>query len=93
MDSGAGSRQHERERTDGRQALITIETPVLGTEGARTFDSYYARPASGRGPGLVILTEMWGVAVSKRDMAEEYAAKGWCAVVPNLFWQIGRTHV
>ena len=87
MDSDAGSRQHERERTDGRQALITIETPVLGTEGARTFDSYYARPASGRGPGLVILTEMWGVAVSKRDMAEEYAAKGWCAVVPNLFWR------
>ena len=67
-------------------ALIKIETPTLKVEGPRTFDSYYARPETGRGPGLVILTEMWGVAVSKREMAEEYAAKGWCALVPNLFW-------
>ena len=37
-------------------AIEGYDAPVLGTEGARTFDSYYARPASGRGPGLVILT-------------------------------------
>jgi carboxymethylenebutenolidase len=86
MDSRKAARQHGP--TEGEEApLATIETPVLKSEGARTFDSYYARPENGRGPGLVILTEMWGVAASKREMAEEYAAKGWCALVPNLFWR------
>jgi len=91
MDSGNCARQHDAKYRGREAALIKIETPTLKTEGARTFDSYYARPETGRGhvqgPGLVILTEMWGVAVSKRDMAEEYAAKGWCALVPNLFWR------
>ena len=30
---------------------------------------------------------MWGVAPSKTEMAEEYAAAGWCALVPNMFWR------
>ena len=66
---------------------IAIEQPVLGREGARAFDSYLAHPRSGKGPGLVIFTEMWGVAPSKTEMAEEYAAAGWCALVPNMFWR------
>jgi carboxymethylenebutenolidase len=66
---------------------VKIERPALASEGARPFDSYLARPASGKGPGLVIFTEMWGVAPSKTEMAEEYAQAGWCALVPNMFWR------
>ena len=39
---------------------IAIEQPVLAREGARAFDSYLAHPRSGKGPGLVIFTEMRG---------------------------------
>jgi carboxymethylenebutenolidase len=67
--------------------LIHTERPVLAAEGARRFDGYLARPQAGDGPGLVIFTEMWGVATSKIEMAEDYARRGWCALVPNLFWR------
>jgi carboxymethylenebutenolidase len=66
---------------------IRIEHPILSSEAARRFDGYLARPRAGSGPGLVIFTEMWGVAPSKTEMAEEYARDGWCALVPNMFWR------
>lgn len=95
MDRAAAARHHAATDRRREAALIEIETPTLAAEGAGAFDSYYAHPkvepgqaqGQARAPGLLILTEMWGVAVSKRDMAEEYAAKGWCALVPNLFWR------
>jgi carboxymethylenebutenolidase len=67
--------------------LIVTQTPTLASEGPRAFDSYLAQPEAHRGPGLIILTEMWGVAPSKTAMAEDYARKGWCALVPNMFWR------
>jgi carboxymethylenebutenolidase len=68
---------------------IQIERPVIVTESGRSFDGYLARPTDGRGPGLVIFSEMWGVAPSKTEMAEDYAKRGWCAYVPNMFWRSG----
>jgi carboxymethylenebutenolidase len=64
-----------------------IEIPVLEEQGKRHFEGFLARPPTGAGPGLVIFTEMWGVAPSKTEMAEDYAQRGWCALVPNLFWR------
>lgn len=67
--------------------MIAIEQPVLAAEEARRFDGYLARPQAGTGTGLVIFTEMWGVAPSKTEMAEDYAQRGFCALVPNMFWR------
>ena len=67
--------------------MIEIEHPVLAAEGGRRFEGYFARPQTGAGPGLVIFTEMWGVAPSKTEMAEDYARRGFCALVPNMFWR------
>jgi carboxymethylenebutenolidase len=64
-----------------------IETPWLNPESNRPFEGFLARPPSGAGPGLVIFTEMWGIAPSKTEMAEDYAQRGWCALVPNMFWR------
>jgi carboxymethylenebutenolidase len=72
---------------------IQIERPVIVTEDGRSFDGYLARPANGRSPGLVIFSEMWGVAPSKTEMAEDYAKRGWCAYAPNMFWRSGFTGV
>jgi carboxymethylenebutenolidase len=66
---------------------IVIEHPVLAADGGRTFDGYLARPQTGTSPGLLIFTEMWGVAPSKTQMAEDYARRGWSALVPNMFWR------
>ena len=50
---------------DAAAPAIQIERPVIATEDGRSFDGYLARPTNGRGPGLVIFSEMWGVAPSK----------------------------
>src|SRR6478609_9774408 len=67
--------------------MIHTEEIVIASEGSRRFDGYLARPASGAGPGLLIFSEMWGVAPKKREMAEDYARRGWCAVAANMFWR------
>jgi carboxymethylenebutenolidase len=73
---------------------VTVnETPVLQSEGSRSFDSYLTRPQTGVGPGLLVFSEMWGVAESKTRMADDYAARGWCVLVPNMFWRSEYTGV
>src|SRR6185312_43276 len=67
--------------------MIHTENVVIGSDGARLFDGYFACPQSGRGPGLLIFSEMWGVAPKKRQMADDYARRGWCALAPNMFWR------
>jgi carboxymethylenebutenolidase len=67
------------------------ETPILAEADGRTFDGYLSRPAEGTGPGLIIVTEMWGTTKLNRDMADSYARRGWCALVPSMFWRSERT--
>ena len=52
------------------------------------FDAYLAMPASGYGPGIVVLQEIFGVNQYLRDVADWYAAHGFVALVPDLFWRI-----
>src|SRR6185503_16648964 len=52
------------------------------------FDAYVALPASGYGPGIVVLQEIFGINQYLRDVADWYAAHGFVAVVPDLFWRI-----
>ncbi len=63
------------------------EDVTIATDGSRRFDGHFASPATGAGPGLLIFSEMWGVAAKKRGMADDYARRGWCAVAPNMFWR------
>jgi carboxymethylenebutenolidase len=52
------------------------------------FDGYLAMPASGYGPGIVVLQEIFGINQYLRDVADWYAAHGFVALVPDLFWRI-----
>lgn len=60
----------------------TITTP----DGS--FSAYLATPDSGRGPGIVLIQEIFGVNAVMRELADEYAANGFFALVPDLFWRI-----
>jgi carboxymethylenebutenolidase len=51
------------------------------------FDGYLALPAGGYGPGIVVLQEIFGVNQFLRDVADWYAAHGFVALVPDLFWR------
>ena len=52
------------------------------------FDGYLALPASGYGPGIVVLQEIFGINVFVREVADWYAAHGFVAVAPDLFWRM-----
>jgi carboxymethylenebutenolidase len=68
-------------------AEIVRDTLVLDVAANRSFDAHIVRPEQGRGLGVLILTEMWGVTRSKLELAESYARRGFCALVPNMFWR------
>jgi carboxymethylenebutenolidase len=51
------------------------------------FDAYLSLPASGYGPGIVVLQEIFGVNSFVRNVADWYAAHGFVALAPDLFWR------
>ena len=52
------------------------------------FGAYLAAPASGRGPGIVVIQEIFGVNKVMRTVADEFAARGYFALCPDLFWRL-----
>ena len=50
------------------------------------FEGYLAQPASGYGPGIVVIQEIFGVNKYIRSVADWYAAHGFVALAPDLFW-------
>jgi carboxymethylenebutenolidase len=51
------------------------------------FSAYLALPASGHGPGIVVLQEIFGVNQYLRSVCDWYAAHGFVALCPDLFWR------
>lgn len=51
------------------------------------FDAYLALPAGGYGPGIVVLQEIFGINSHIRSVADWYAAHGFVAIAPDLFWR------
>jgi carboxymethylenebutenolidase len=52
------------------------------------FGGYLSSPASGRGPGLLVIQEIFGVNTVMRDIADGMAALGYFALAPDLFWRL-----
>jgi carboxymethylenebutenolidase len=51
------------------------------------FDAYLALPASGYGPGILVLQEIFGVNKFLRAVSDWYASHGFVAICPDLFWR------
>jgi len=66
---------------------ISSENIIIESDGPRHFDGHFAHPAVSTGPGILIFSEMWGVAAKKRELADTYARQGWWALAPNMFWR------
>ena len=60
---------------------------IQARDGSGRFGAYLALPTSGRGPGLVIAQEIFGVNKTMRDIADDYAEEGYVVLVPDLFWR------
>src|SRR6201996_6579398 len=53
----------------------------------KEFGAYCAMPASGSGPGLIVIQEIFGVNAGMRKICDDFASKGYIAVCPDLFWR------
>ncbi len=53
-----------------------------------TFGGYLASPTAARGPGVIVIQEIFGVNGFVRAVADEFAARGFFALAPDLFWRI-----
>ncbi|MGJ7544142.1 dienelactone hydrolase family protein [Variovorax sp. LT1R16] len=60
---------------------------IRATDGSGEFGAYLALPAAGKGPGIVIAQEIFGVNKTMRELADYYAEEGYVALVPDLFWR------
>lgn len=48
-------------------------------------DGYLALPASGRGPGVIVIQEWWGRNAHIKDIADRLAREGFVALAPDLY--------
>ena len=53
--------------------------------GGGSAPGYLAKPASGDGPGIVVIQEWWGMNDQIKKVGDRFAAEGYCALVPDLY--------
>jgi carboxymethylenebutenolidase len=58
-----------------------VEFPSNGS----TAQGYLSRPASGSGPGVIVIQEWWGLVDHIKAVADRFAAEGFVALAPDLF--------
>ena len=54
-----------------------------------TTSGYLATPASGKGPGVIVIQEWWGLVGHIKNVCDRFAAEGFAALAPDLYH--GRT--
>jgi len=62
---------------------MTIKVPVAGGE----MSAYIALPKNGKGGGVVVLQEIFGVNESMRKVCDFLAMRQFTAICPDLFWR------
>ena len=50
-----------------------------------TASGYLATPASGSGPGVMVIQEWWGLDSETKKVADRLAADGFVALAPDLY--------
>ena len=59
----------------------TVEFPSNGG----TTTGYLAIPASGKGPGVIVIQEWWGLVPHIKDVCDRFAGEGYVALAPDLY--------
>lgn len=54
----------------------------------QSFKGYLATSPVGRGPGILLIQEIFGVNAHIRGVADQYAMDGFTVLAPDVFWRI-----
>ncbi|MEO8631639.1 MAG: dienelactone hydrolase family protein, partial [Betaproteobacteria bacterium] len=60
---------------------------IAAADGGK-FRAYLTVPALGKGPGIVLCQEIFGINAYVREVAEYYAEEGYVVLAPDLFWRM-----
>ncbi|MGZ8321138.1 MAG: dienelactone hydrolase family protein [Telluria sp.] len=60
---------------------------IPAKDGSGEFRAYMAVPKSGKGPGIVLAQEIFGINEFVRATADYYAEEGYVVLAPDLFWR------
>ncbi|MFF1675167.1 dienelactone hydrolase family protein [Streptomyces sp. NPDC058256] len=71
----------ELPKSTGAPAHQNVTFPSAGT----TAHGYLALPPSGRGPGVIVIQEWWGLTDHIANVADRLAAEGFVALAPDLY--------
>ncbi|MBI2160896.1 MAG: dienelactone hydrolase family protein [Candidatus Rokubacteria bacterium] len=50
-----------------------------------TTSGYLATPASGKGPGVLVIQEWWGLVQHIKNVCDRFAAEGFTALAPDMY--------
>src|SRR5205085_7163161 len=67
---------------------IATRAEAVTTGDAAGMQCHVALPAGGRGPGILVLQEIFGVNDYIRGRAETLAGLGYVAMAPDLYWRL-----
>lgn len=62
-----------------------ITFPLPDSDVTDTGHGYLALPASGSGPGVIVIQEWWGLTDHIKDVADRLADQGFVALAPDLY--------
>ena len=63
-------------------------TYVTIQNGTESFQAYLAVPEAGKGPGIVLCQEIFGINDALREKANFLAEEGYTVLVPDLYWRL-----
>jgi carboxymethylenebutenolidase len=58
-----------------------VQIPTNGT----TTPGYLATPAAGKGPGVLVIQEWWGLVGHIKNVCDRFAGEGFTALAPDLY--------
>jgi len=61
---------------------------TINTQDGGQLRGYLALPKTGKGPGIVLCQEIFGVNAYVRETADYYAEEGYVVLAPDLFWRM-----
>ena len=59
---------------------------ISGPDGR--FNAYLAQPSATPAPSIVVIQEIFGVNDVMRELCDSFAARGYNAICPDLFWRL-----
>jgi carboxymethylenebutenolidase len=60
----------------------------IAAEGGGSFTAYLSAPSRGKGSGIILMHAIFGVNAEMRAYADDFAAHGFVALCPDMFWRL-----